>query len=116
MTFPQRPAGSEPTTVNREGAGRRPRATTALDGVAGPAARQLLRPAPTLAAIRRQQQILDLLRQRDFVTLADIRAANGGSAATIHRDLTALAAAGDLIRVRGGAVRPSARVGGVRQV
>jgi DeoR/GlpR family transcriptional regulator of sugar metabolism len=59
---------------------------------------------PALPAVR-HQQILALLAQREFVTLAEVREATGMSAATTHRDLSALAAAGALIRLRGGARR-----------
>ncbi len=72
---------------------------------------------PVLPAVR-HRQILALLEQREFVTLAEVQGATGTSVATAHRDLTVLAAAGALIRIRGGATRaappPAAPSGGER--
>jgi DeoR/GlpR family transcriptional regulator of sugar metabolism len=54
----------------------------------------------------RHRLILDLLRRREYVTIGEAREVTGVSAATTHRDLARLAAAGVLTRIRGGATRP----------
>lgn len=59
---------------------------------------------PVLPAVR-HRQILALLAQREFVTLTEVQEATGTSVATAHRDLSVLAAAGALTRIRGGATR-----------
>jgi DeoR/GlpR family transcriptional regulator of sugar metabolism len=58
----------------------------------------------SLAALR-HQRILALLAAKDYVTVAEVRAATGVSMATTHRDLAALAAVGLLTRIHGGAAR-----------
>ncbi|MCU7730673.1 DeoR family transcriptional regulator [Actinoplanes sp. KI2] len=62
----------------------------------------------TLPALR-HRRILELLAERDFLTITEARAATGASASTTRRDLAALAAAGALTRIRGGAARTRAR-------
>ncbi|MEV0561753.1 DeoR family transcriptional regulator [Dactylosporangium sp. NPDC050588] len=57
-----------------------------------------------LAAVR-HRRILALLAAREFVTVTEVRAATGASLATANRDLSVLAAAGALTRIRGGATR-----------
>ena len=58
----------------------------------------------------RHQRIIELLARREFVTIADIRAATGASHATTQRDLARLARSGALTRIHGGATRaPSPR-------
>ena len=58
-------------------------------------------PLPAL----RHRRILDLLAERDYLTVTEARVATGVSASTTHRDLAALAEAGALTRIRGGAAR-----------
>jgi len=53
----------------------------------------------------RHRRILDLLAERDYLTVTEARVATGVSASTTHRDLATLAAAGALTRIRGGAAR-----------
>ncbi|WP_433062995.1 DeoR family transcriptional regulator [Dactylosporangium sp. CS-033363] len=60
---------------------------------------------PMLPSVRRQR-IVDLLAAREYVTIEEIRAATGASAATTQRDLAELALAGAVTRIRGGATRP----------
>ncbi|GAB3842047.1 hypothetical protein GCM10027610_052200 [Dactylosporangium cerinum] len=62
----------------------------------------------------RHQRILELLAQREFVTITDIREATGASLATTQRDLTSLARSGALTRLHGGATRPPAPRGETR--
>ncbi|GAA2345186.1 DeoR family transcriptional regulator [Dactylosporangium salmoneum] len=59
-----------------------------------------------LPAVRRRA-ILDLLAEQEFVTIEEVQAATGTSNSTVHRDLEALAAAGALSRIRGGARKRS---------
>jgi DeoR/GlpR family transcriptional regulator of sugar metabolism len=67
-----------------------------------------------LAAVR-HQRIIQLLAEREYVTIADVRGATGASLATAQRDLARLATTGALARVRGGATRvPVARRGEAR--
>lgn len=54
----------------------------------------------------RHQRIIELLAEREFVTITDIREATGASLATTQRDLAALARSGALTRLHGGATRP----------
>jgi DeoR/GlpR family transcriptional regulator of sugar metabolism len=58
------------------------------------------------AAVRRGR-ILDLLAQREYLTVGEAQAAAGASMATTQRDLTHLATTGALTRIRGGAMRSS---------
>ncbi|WP_432841184.1 DeoR family transcriptional regulator [Dactylosporangium sp. CA-092794] len=62
----------------------------------------------------RHRRIIELLAEREYVTVAEARAATGASLATTHRDLAVLAAAGALVRVRGGAARSAAAHGEAR--
>ncbi|WP_426512914.1 DeoR family transcriptional regulator [Dactylosporangium sp. McL0621] len=62
-------------------------------------------PPPLLPAVRRHR-IVELVTQREYVTVDDIRAATGASLATTHRDLHVLARTGAVTRIRGGATRP----------
>ncbi len=57
----------------------------------------------------RHRVILDLLRNRGVATVQDVAAATGGSDATVRRDLAALAAQGQLRKLRGGAEAVHAR-------
>ncbi|WP_327003240.1 DeoR family transcriptional regulator [Dactylosporangium sp. NBC_01737] len=59
---------------------------------------------PVLPAVR-HRQILALLAEREFIALTEVQEATGTSAATAHRDLSLLAAAGALTRIRGRATR-----------
>jgi DeoR family transcriptional regulator of aga operon len=52
----------------------------------------------------RRAQVLDLVRRRQFVSVAGLSAAFGVSEVTIRNDLDVLAGGGHLQRVRGGAV------------
>jgi predicted transcriptional regulator len=64
-------------------------------------------------AAERRQAILDIVAQRQYVTLAELREATGASASTVHRDLANLARTGAVQRIRGGVTRaaePSAEV------
>ena len=60
-----------------------------------------------LLAEERRERILDALRQAGKVTAVELSRALGVSDDTIRRDLDALAAAGLLRRVYGGALRPA---------
>ena len=62
---------------------------------------------PVLAASR-HRQILGLLAEHEYVTTREIRDATGASNSTVNRDLSFLAGAGALQRIRGGATRPAA--------
>jgi DeoR/GlpR family transcriptional regulator of sugar metabolism len=62
----------------------------------------------------RHQRIIELLAEREFVTITDIRDATGASLATTQRDLAALARSGALTRIYGGATRPPAPLGETR--
>lgn len=62
----------------------------------------------------RHQRIIELLAQREFVTITDIRQATGASLATTQRDLATLARSGALTRLHGGATRPPAPHGETR--
>jgi DeoR/GlpR family transcriptional regulator of sugar metabolism len=55
-------------------------------------------------AVRRRQRLILLVESRGAVRLEDLSAALGVSQATVRRDLNAVAAAGRLQRVHGGAV------------
>ncbi len=63
-----------------------------------------LQPTTGLSNVERQQAILHLLQQQRRITVADICNAFGVSEATARRDLEALAHAGKVQRVRGGAI------------
>ena len=63
----------------------------------------------SLPALRRRR-ILELLAERDYLTVGEARAATGVSTSTTHRDLAALAATGALTRIRGGAASARTRV------
>ena len=52
----------------------------------------------------RQQQILDLLAQQGVVRVDELSSHLGVSTMTVHRDLDLLEQAGQLLKVRGGAV------------
>ncbi|GAA4249038.1 DeoR family transcriptional regulator [Dactylosporangium darangshiense] len=54
----------------------------------------------------RHQRIIELLAQREYVTITEVQAATGASPATARRDLERLATRGALTRIRGGATRP----------
>lgn len=60
-------------------------------------------PGPDLAA-RRRQRLVGLVESRGAARLEELSAALGVSQATVRRDLNAVAAAGRLRRVHGGAV------------
>ena len=64
----------------------------------------------------RYQRIIDLLAEREYVTIADVRDATGASLATTQRDLARLAHNGALSRIRGGATRAQAPRGEARLV
>ncbi|MER7276169.1 DeoR family transcriptional regulator [Dactylosporangium sp. NPDC000244] len=66
-----------------------------------------------LPAVRRRA-ILDLLAEQEFVTIEQVQAATGTSSSTVQRDLGALAAAGALSRIRGGARRRSPDIAALR--
>jgi DeoR family transcriptional regulator of aga operon len=68
---------------------------------------------PMLAAVRRRR-ITELVAEREFVTIDDIRAATGASLATTHRDLARLTMSGAVTRIRGGAARPPSPPGEAR--
>jgi DeoR family transcriptional regulator, ulaG and ulaABCDEF operon transcriptional repressor len=57
-------------------------------------------------ATEREQEILQLLRHRDFLAFRDLEREIGASPATLRRDLERLAAEGHIVRVHGGARRP----------
>jgi predicted transcriptional regulator of viral defense system len=57
---------------------------------------------PTL----RHQRIVDLVAQREYVTITEVQHATGASPATARRDLARLATSGAITRIRGGATRP----------
>jgi DNA-binding IclR family transcriptional regulator len=61
--------------------------------------------SPMLPPVR-HQRIIELVAEREFVTITEIRAATGASLATVQRDLASLARAGALTRIHGGATRP----------
>jgi len=54
-------------------------------------------------AAEREQAILDLFKERDFVSFSELDRCIGASQATIRRDLGRLEAEGRIARVRGGA-------------
>ncbi|MBK8986778.1 MAG: DeoR family transcriptional regulator [Chloroflexi bacterium] len=54
----------------------------------------------------RQQKILDLLQERGIVSIQEMGGLFGVSDMTVHRDLNQLAAVGQLVKVRGGAISP----------
>lgn len=56
-------------------------------------------------ATEREQEILQLLAQRDFLAFRDLEREIGASPATLRRDLERLAAEGRIVRVHGGARR-----------
>jgi DeoR/GlpR family transcriptional regulator of sugar metabolism len=58
-------------------------------------------------AAQRHRAILDLVAEREYATITEIRAATGASASTVHRDLAHLADRGALSRIRGGVTRPA---------
>ncbi|MGI5238480.1 DeoR family transcriptional regulator [Dactylosporangium sp. CA-139066] len=62
----------------------------------------------------RHQRIIELLAQREYVTLTEVRDATGASLATTRRDLARLATSGAITRIRGGATRPPAPRGETR--
>jgi DNA-binding transcriptional ArsR family regulator len=62
-------------------------------------------PPEQLLAANRQHRILRLLAEQDYITIGEVRRATGSSMATVNRDLAALARAGALLRIRGGATR-----------
>jgi DeoR/GlpR family transcriptional regulator of sugar metabolism len=62
----------------------------------------------------RHQRIVELLAEREFVTITDVREATGASLATTQRDLASLARAGALTRIHGGATRAPAPRGETR--
>jgi DNA-binding transcriptional ArsR family regulator len=67
----------------------------------------LLPPDERILAANRRRQILQLLAEREYVTTAEIRDATGASNSTVSRDLSVLADAGAVHRIRGGAARPA---------
>jgi DeoR/GlpR family transcriptional regulator of sugar metabolism len=62
----------------------------------------------------RQRRIIELLAEREYVTVAEVSDATGASVATTQRDLARLAAIGALTRLHGGATRPPAPRGAER--
>ncbi|WP_238005980.1 DeoR family transcriptional regulator [Dactylosporangium sp. AC04546] len=56
-------------------------------------------------AAQRRQAILELVAQREYATIAEVKAVTGASASTVHRDLAHLAKAGVVQRIRGGVTR-----------
>jgi DeoR/GlpR family transcriptional regulator of sugar metabolism len=62
----------------------------------------------SLMPARRQQMIADEVRRLGGARVADLVRLVGASEMTVRRDLTELAAAGLLVKVRGGAVAPGA--------
>jgi DNA-binding IclR family transcriptional regulator len=70
-------------------------------------------PTSMLPSVR-HQRIIDLLAEREYVTITDIRDATGASLATTQRDLATLARSGALVRLHGGATRPPAPRGETR--
>ncbi|MEV4510937.1 DeoR family transcriptional regulator [Dactylosporangium sp. NPDC049525] len=62
--------------------------------------------SPAMLPSVRHQRIIDLLAEREYVTITDIREATGASLATTQRDLASLARSGALTRIHGGATRP----------
>ncbi|MET7399576.1 DeoR family transcriptional regulator [Dactylosporangium sp. NPDC005572] len=71
--------------------------------------------APMLPAVR-HRRILELLAQREYVTVTEVSDATGASLATTQRDLARLAGSGALTRIRGGATRPQPTRGDARLV
>lgn len=69
-----------------------------------PRARPIVRADPPLIPAARQARILDHLRSRGVVAIAELARAVGVSASTVRRDLDDLAASGQLRRTHGGAV------------
>ncbi|WP_238005973.1 DeoR family transcriptional regulator [Dactylosporangium sp. AC04546] len=56
-------------------------------------------------AAQRRQAILNLVAQREYATISEVKAVTGASASTVHRDLAHLAKAGVVQRIRGGVTR-----------
>ncbi|WP_439578827.1 DeoR/GlpR family DNA-binding transcription regulator [Elioraea sp.] len=69
-----------------------------------PRLRQSVTVEPPLIPAARQARILDHLKSRSVVAIAELASAIGVSASTVRRDLDDLAAAGQLRRTHGGAV------------
>lgn len=70
------------------------------------------RPAERPLAVDRRLEILRLLARQEYVTIAEVRGVTGSSPSTVHRDLEALARAGALVRIRGGATRAGPNANG----
>ncbi|WP_327001737.1 DeoR family transcriptional regulator [Dactylosporangium sp. NBC_01737] len=70
-------------------------------------------PTSMLPSVR-HQRIIDLLAEREYVTITDIREATGASLATTQRDLANLARSGAITRLHGGATRAPAPRGETR--
>ncbi|GAA4255782.1 DeoR family transcriptional regulator [Dactylosporangium darangshiense] len=66
-----------------------------------------LPPDERVLAANRHRQILQLLAEHEYVTIGQIRDATGASNSTVSRDLSFLAGAGAIHRIRGGATRPA---------
>lgn len=64
---------------------------------------------------QRQQLILDILHEKQFVSVSDLSPRLGASEATIRRDLTKMAKRGDLNKIRGGAEAIAGRTGYVKR-
>ena len=64
----------------------------------------------TFPAEIRRSKMLDLIREREFVKVADLSRLFGISEVTVRSDLDSLATGGDLQRVHGGAVLRSTRL------
>ncbi|MFB9184992.1 DeoR family transcriptional regulator [Dactylosporangium sucinum] len=62
----------------------------------------------------RHRRILELLAQREYVTVTEVSDATGASLATTQRDLARLATSGALTRIRGGATRSPGQRGDAR--
>jgi DNA-binding transcriptional ArsR family regulator len=66
-----------------------------------------LAPDERILAANRRRQILQLLAEHEYVTTRQICDATGASNSTVGRDLSFLADAGAVHRIRGGATRPA---------
>jgi DeoR family ulaG and ulaABCDEF operon transcriptional repressor len=64
---------------------------------------------------QRQQLILDILHEKQFVSVSDLSPRLGASEATIRRDLTKMANRGELNKIRGGAEAIAGRSGHVKR-
>jgi DeoR/GlpR family transcriptional regulator of sugar metabolism len=62
-----------------------------------------LRAPDRRTAEQRRQTIVDLVTERQYVSIGEVQAATGVSLTTVHRDLEHLATTGHVVRIRGGA-------------